>query len=481
VVTTFAGRATSQVAVATRERHVRDVLLSVERSRGIPLGRQIEDGLRQAIRRGLLAAGTRLPSTRALAEDLAVSRGVVVRAYEQLAGEGYIDLRQGATASVRSVLGDGRLATRSPATGQTPRLRYDLRPHVPEVGLFPRRAWLRSQRHALTTATDADIGYIDSGGLERLRLEIAAYVGRARGVAARPEQVVVTAGTTHSVSLICRALARRGTDAVGFENPSHHLLHAVASSAGLEPVGIAVDREGLVVGAIPDRRIGAVVVAPAHQFPSGCSLSPSRRTALVQWAIENDALVVEDEYDAEFRYDRAPIDALHGLAPGHVAYLGSTGKTLAPAVRLGWAILPEGLCADVQRELATSVVHISGLDQLTFVDFLARGELDRHLRRMRSVYMRRRDILVEALSRRLPNMNVSGIAAGLHVVLELPSFELEERALEAARGRGIYLQSLSEHALPGYDGPAGLLIGFGGITEAAVPAAVEELAAVVAL
>lgn len=461
--------------MVTREREARDLFLSVERSRPVSLGRQVEEGLRQAIRSGLFAAGSRLPSTRALSADLAISRGVVVRAYEQLAAEGYIDLRHGRSPHVRGAGGepvvgavDGAGAARKP--------RFDLRPHVPDVTLFPRQAWSRAQRQALASAVVADLGYVDHAGLERLRREIAAYVGRARGVATTPEHVVVTSGTTHSLSLICRVLARRGGREIAFESPSHKLLHAVAARAGLEPVGIPVDREGLVVSGLAASAASAVVVAPAHQFPSGCALSGARRADLIRWAIESECIVVEDEYDAEFRYDRAPVNALHALAPEHVVYLGSTGKTLAPAIRLGWAILPSDLRREVREELALSMLQISGLAQLTFADFLERGEFDRHLRRMRTTYKRRRDLFLAALHDRIPGLVVGGLAAGLHLVVELDSFELETSLCALARARGVSLESLSEHTLPGYTGPPGLLIGYGGIGEATIPAAVEALA-----
>jgi GntR family transcriptional regulator/MocR family aminotransferase len=332
----------------------------------------------------------------------------------------------------------------------------------------------------LTTAVAAHLGYIDNLGLERLRSEIAAYLGRARNVAASPDQIAITAGTTHSLSLVTRVLARQGAHTIGFENPSNRHLHAVAARNGLEPIGVRVDRDGLVVSELAQASVGAVVVSPAHQFPTGRSLSSARRAELVDWAAANEAIIIEDEYDAEFRYDRAPSDALHGLSPERVVYVGSTGKTLAPGIRLGWAVLPPNLLDDVREELALSVHHISGLDQLTFFEFLRHGEYDRHLRRMRSTYRRRRNILVECLNQRFRDINVGGIAAGIHVVLELDCPELEAFTCERARACRIRLESISDHVLPGYGGASGVLIGFGAISEPAVPAAVDELADAVA-
>ena len=463
--------------MSPRQLQARDLLIRIDRTRRAAIGRQIEDSLREAIRSRTLVPGSDLPSTRALAEELSVSRGVIVRAYAQLAAEGYLDLRQGANPAVRDVL---ELPAVPPAATRETRTRYDLRPHVPEVGTFPRQEWLRSLRDALSTATDADLGYIDSHGLEQLRREVSAYLGRARGVAAHPEQIVITAGSSHSISLIARVLARSGVTAIGFENPSHRMLHAVAERAGLTPVGLPVDRDGLVASALDEATVGAVVVSPAHQFPTGRVLSAERRAELVLWARESGGLIVEDDYDAEFRYDRAPVAALHGLSPEQVAYIGSTSKTLSPAIRIGWAVLPRALAASVAEELACSVLHLSAIDQLAFADFLRRGEFDRHLRRMRAVYRGRRDALVGALEQQLPHLRVSGAAAGLHVVLELPA-EIDEAAVcTQAQARGVTVQSLSDHALPGYAGPGGLLIGYGGILDPALPHAIAELATAIA-
>jgi GntR family transcriptional regulator/MocR family aminotransferase len=189
--------------------------------------------------------------------------------------------------------------------------------------------------------------------------------------------------------------------------------------------------------------------------------------------------VIEDDYDAEFRYDRPPIGALQGLAPEHVAYIGSTGKTLAPAMRIGWAVLPPSLVEPVADELAGSLLHISGIDQLAFADFLRRGEFDRHLRRMRALYRSRRDAVVEGLRFHLPDLRVGGIAAGLHVVVELPSAALAEDVRLHARAAGVLVESISQHALPGYDGPPGILVGYGSVPEPTLPAALAQLAAAV--
>jgi GntR family transcriptional regulator / MocR family aminotransferase len=456
-----------------RHLQAHELLVTIDRTRRASIGRQIEDQLRDAIRSGRLRGGTELPSTRACAEDLAVSRGVIERAYAQLAAEGYIDLRRGANPSVRD--GNVRAGT-SDEPCEPMRLRFDLRPHMPDVGEFPRHSWERSQRSAVVAASAADLGYGDPAGAWRVRAAVSEYLGRARGVLAGPSSTLVSAGTSSALSLLCRSLARRGATAIAFENPSQYTHHLIAARTGLDVVGIEVDEEGLDVGRLDEQAVQAVVVTSAHQFPTGCVLSDERRAALVDWARRTGGLIVEDDYDAEFRYDRSPVAALQGLAPECVAYLGSTSKTLAPALRLGWAVLPDGVFDDVRRELESTILHVPTLVQLAFADFLERGELARHVRRMRSLYRRRRDALVEALDDQLGVEPVGGIAAGLHVVVGVETYDQEARVAAGMRARRIALQTLSTHCLPGYSGTAGVLIGYGAISEASIETVVEQFA-----
>lgn len=458
--------------MSPRQLQALDLLVRVDRASGTPVGRQIEEQLRRGIRSGALAAGTGLPSTRALADDLGVSRGVVVRAYAQLAAAGFIDVRQGANPRVREV---PRVAQAAPGGGA--KILYDLRAHQADVSTFPRRLWLRSIEQAVTSATNAELGYLDVRGLDRLRTEIAGYLGRVRGVAADPDRIVVTAGATHALSLMWRTLAREGATVTAFENPSHRNLHAAARHAGQTTVGIPVDEHGLRADMLGDE--ATVVVSPASHFPTGVTLPQVRREALLGWAGRNGSLVIENDYDAEFRFGRAATGALQALAPEHVAYVGSTGKTLAPAIRLGWMVLPDGVLEAVAAELSASMLQVSGMDQLAFADFLHRGEFDRHLRRLRALYRRRRDVVVDALATCLPDHFVTEPAAGLHVLVELFEEESEPAIVAAARTDGVLVQSLSQHALPGYDGPPGIVVGFGALPEPTIPRAVERLAAIV--
>ena len=461
--------------MSPRKVQARDLLLELDHSRPVSVSRQVEEQMRGAIRSGALGAHEQLPSTRMLAEDLGVSRGVILRAYGQLAAEGYISLRQGAAPTVRAAVHLDSQTVRPPNGHR--RIVYDLRPHLPDVTTFPRQPWLRAVRESLAQARIADLTYSDSAGLWDLRVAVANYLSRARGVVAPPAQTLITAGSTHSLSLLSRALARRGETRMAFENPSHRGLRAVASMAGQTIVAAAVDESGVRPHTID--RADSLFVSPAHQFPTGVVLAPKRRKALVEWAEEADVVILEDDYDAEFRYDRAPTGALQSLAPERVVYFGSTGKTFAPALRLGWMVLPAALVEDVSRELAGTMLHVSGLDQLAFANFLQCGDFDRHLRRMRQVYGARRNFTADLLTRVLPDHEVRGIAGGLHAVLGMPSHAAAASVRTEARAQGIEIDSIDQHTFAEFGGPAGLVIGYGALPEPTLAEALAGLAEIV--
>jgi GntR family transcriptional regulator / MocR family aminotransferase len=450
--------------MSPRRRQVRELLLSIDRGGGGAIGRQIETQLRETISSGVLPTGTALPSTRVLAEDLAVSRGVVARAYSQLAAEGYISLRQGANPCVNGFSAQQQ-------SGPTEKYRFDLRPDLPDLATFPRSGWSRAQQRALQSASTRELGNTDRLGLWSLRAELAAYLGRSRGVVVQPENLVVTAGTSQSLSLVTRALAAEGLSEIAFENPSCARHHEAVRIAGMEPRGMRIDEQGLIVSELNAAASRAVVVCPTHQFPTGPRLSESRRDALIAWATDTGGLIIE--CDSELRDDNAPVATLQRQAPDRVIYLGSMRKTLGPCASLGWAVLPDRFIPSVQ-ELSTSLLHVSSFDQLAFVDFLARGDYDRHIRKMREIYRKRRAVLIDALHTEVPDSVIGGPALGLHVVLLTPS-GVARTVCAFARERGVALDSFSDHALPGYDGPEGLLVGFGQVSEAAIPGAVEEL------
>jgi GntR family transcriptional regulator/MocR family aminotransferase len=448
-----------------------DLLVRLERD-GAPLRAQLEVQLRDAVRAGRLAPGVALPSTRALARELGVSRGVVVDAYAQLSAEGYLLAHQGAPTRVADAAAAAPRAATTPAAERPPR--YDFRTGGPDVSLFPRGAWLASLRRALRDAPDARLDYGDPRGAPELRRALARYLGRVRGVACEPERVVVTSGMAQGMAIFARAMAARGERTIAMEDPSSAPGRGQLAANGLEIVPVAVDDHGLRVAELEGSPARSAMVTPAHQFPLGVVLAPGRRAALIDWASRTGALVLEDDYDAEYRYDRQPVGAVQGLAPEHVAYAGSVSKTLAPALRLGWLVPPERLVDAVTEAKASDDLGTPVVEQLALADFLERGELDRHLRRTRAVYRRRRDALVGALARALPNHPPAGVAAGLHLVVPLPPGADESALLDAARARGLGLSGLSEHRIE--PGPPALLLGYGRIAEATIAPAVRALA-----
>jgi GntR family transcriptional regulator/MocR family aminotransferase len=455
-----------------------DILVAVDRARPKTLGRQIEDQLRNAIRDLTLRPGARLPSTRDLARELGVSRPIVVDAYAQLAGEGYLELRPGARPRVTGCAGP----CQPPATRRAepaPEPRHDFRPGVPDLGSFPRGAWLRSVRDALATMRDADLGYTDPHGTEVLRLALRDYLGRVRGVVTDAERVVITSGYCQGRSLVCRALVSLGARRIAVEDPCHDEVRNSVVGAGLTLVPMPVDADGMRVDLLADTSADAVIVTPAHQYPTGAVLCGPRRGALLDWLRRTGGFAVEDDYDAEYRYDRAPVGALQAMDPEHIVYAGTASKTLAPAMRLGWLVVPTRLMAAVQQHQRQMDFGVSRIEQHAFADFLSRGELDRHLRRMRVRYRARRDALVESLTEALPEVRVHGIRAGLHVTAQLRDGDRARVIRDEALRRDVAFTAMSDYYLDRTEDSSMLLLGYGRISEAGIRAGVRELAAAV--
>jgi GntR family transcriptional regulator/MocR family aminotransferase len=420
----------------------------------------LERALRTAIRGGRLQPGERVPSTRALAHDLGLARGTVAEAYAQLVAEGYLRTSPGAPTRVAAGLEPPprRAPTAVPGAPEAPS-RFELRPGVPDVSGFPRAAWMRAMRRALADAPDRALVGGDPRGRPELRAALAGYLGRTRGVLADPARIVVCAGFTQAFGIVCRALRAGGVRTVALEDPCLHHQRAVAASAGVRIAALDVDDDG----ARPDTlapSAGALVITPAHQFPLGGTLAPDRRAAFVAHARAGGAVVIEDDYDGEFRYGRQPVGALQGLAPEHVVYAGTASKTLAPGLRLGWLVLPARLVEPV-LEAKRVYGDTQVLEQLALAELIRSGALDRHVRRMRQRYRRRRDALLRTVADRGPALRPRGVAAGLHVVLDLPDGcrEDEVAARAAARSLAVGVLGPFRHA-PAPDDPQGLVVGY---------------------
>jgi GntR family transcriptional regulator / MocR family aminotransferase len=438
----------------------------------------LESALREAVRTGRLPAGTALPSSRALARDLGIARNTVVDAYGQLVAEGWLAARHGSGTWVAERTKPPGL---SPAAGPPDAvrvIRYDLRPGVPDVSAFPRAAWLAAARRALASAPPADLSYPDPRGLPALREALAGYLARARGVAVTPERVVVCAGYAEALDLVCQVLSARGATEIAIESLGVRVHRHIAAASGLRPRPLEVDGRGAVTTALTDE--GAAVLTPAHQFPLGVALHPQRRREVVDWAAQAGALVIEDDYDGEFRYDRQAVGALQSLAPEHVAYAGTASKSLAPGLRLGWLVLPASLVEEVVAVKRAAVRLSSSTDQLALAEFISSGGYDRQVRRARLGYRRRRDRLVSELARRAPAAQVTGIAAGLHALVSLPGGLQEQEAVSEAARRGLALQGLAAFRLGEQDFDPALVVGYGTPPGHAFTAALARLCAVLA-
>jgi len=447
-----------------------DVLVEIDRGGELALHEQLERTLRDAIRTGRLQAGAQLPSSRGLAAELGVSRGVVTTAYDQLVAEGYLQTRQG--APVRVAAGVRAQPPLPPAPSLLPQFAYDFSPGLPDLAGFPRDRWLRSLRSAWReTALDA-VGYGDPRGVPELREALADYLGRVRGAAPDPEHVLVCTGFRQGFSLTCRWLAGNGITRVALEDPGWHAQRLIVEQAGLEVTPIPVDADGIDVAALGASGADAVVVTPTHQFPTGVVLNARRRAALIEWAERGDRLIIEDDYDAELCRER--VGALQGLAPDRVLYIGSASKRLTPGMRLGWMLPPSWLSWALISAKAIEDAGSEIAGQLALADFIARGELERHLRRMRLCYAQRRDALLAALSSDLPRWRPRGSGGGLHTLVELPGGVDEPSLLAAAARRGVGIEGLSLHSYTG-DCPPGLVLGHAHLAEAAIERGVRLL------
>jgi GntR family transcriptional regulator/MocR family aminotransferase len=432
------------------------------------------NALRDAVRSGQLATGTMLPPSRSLAVDLGLARNTVSEAYADLVAEGWLASRQGAgtwVINTRDVVSPHR------SRGTPGQPMHNLMPGSPDVAAFPRAAWLTSARRALTAAPNEALRNGDPRGRPELREALAEYLGRARGVRISPDNVVICAGTRNAVELLARAFTGRGPIAV--EAYGLFVFREAIAAMRVATTPIGFDEDGAKVDELDGSDAAAALLTPAHFFPHGVPLHPARRTAVIDWARRTGRYVLEDDYDGEFRYDRQPIGAMQSLDPQRVAYLGSASKSLSPALRLGWMALPDDLVEPVIAAAGGQQFYVNAIEQLTMADFIAKGSYDKHIRQMRLSYRHRRDRLVEAL--RPFDVGISGLSAGLHLLLTLPD-GTEHEVIRRAGEAGIALSGLSllRHPDAGAETPItdGIVVSFGTPAEHAFGAAVDALCGV---
>lgn len=457
-----------------------------------PLNHRLAQALKEAIRAAEISPGDRLPASRVLAEGLGVSRWVVTEAYVQLVGEGYLRSTAGSGTFVSpDVVPDRKLTIRTPKVGalgssgvmappersRTVGLNVDLWPTLPDLTAFPRAAWRSAHTWAIQHCATRDLGYPPSEGTSELRDVLSRYLRRVRGLAAEPEATHITSGTASAIASICRMLRNDGVSTVAVEDPGWLRTSEIAHQHGLQVTGVPVDREGMRVPQLWQHKVGAVFVTPAHQFPLGITLSPPRRTELVHWARTTGGFVIEDDYDAEFRYDRRPVGAIAALSAEHVIYIGSCSKTLSPALRLGWIVAPRRLQQALRLARAANGSATPTLEQLALARLIDTGAYDRHVRRMLKSYRSRRIALLTALQGGVPGEAWPSLDAGLHILWMLPPQTSEPRLQRAAEQSGQPLLTLGECRIRA--GRPGLVIGFGNVPEREAPRAAQHIAHVV--
>jgi len=429
--------------------------------------------LRQAIADGRLHAGGKLPASRVLAGELRVSRGVVTEAYQRLAEDGQVTAHGRGGTRVAAVPPLPARAAAEPARGRRPAAappgpfrsapdagvfdslraapcRIDLTPGVPDMAMFPRAAWLRAERAVMGTLSAASFSYGDPRGTLPLREAVASWLARNRGIAADPEQMIIVAGVAQALSLLARVLKRSGLTAVAVEDPGSLGTRQQLQDWDLDTPPVTVDSSGLRVDELRASGAPAVMLTPAHQFPTGVVLDGARRRELRQWA-QDGGLIIEDDYDAEHRYDRPPVPALRAAMPDRVCYAGSVSKLLAPALRIGWLLAPPGYHEDLVAAKRRADLGNAVLPQLVLADLMASGELERHLRLQRKRHVRRRDSMIAAIRAHLPRARIHGAAAGLHLTVTFDDVPPDTGAADtaiaaAALDRGVKVQPLSWHS-----------------------------------
>lgn len=433
----------------------------------------LAEAIRTSIRSGRLEPGTRLPSYRALANDLALARNTVADTYGELVSEGWLSARQGSGTTVAHR--PTPVQAGSATVRHEDRPRFDLRPGRPDATAFPRSAWLASTKRAINRAPSDAFGPGDPRGRIELRRALAEYLARTRGVHTDPRRIVICSGFSQAISLLVDSVVASPVAVESYGLPFHR-----ATLERHEPTTpLPIDENGCVTDELATISASTLLLTPSHQFPMGAALQSERRIEAIRWARARNGLVIEDDYDGEFRYDRAPIGAMQGLDPDHVLYVGSVSKSLSPSLRLGWMVVPESRLTTLLDTKGERESTVSTVEQLTLADFVASGSYDRHVRTMRACYRRRRDMLVDTLSDRVPHLDITGIAAGLQAVLTLPA-GTEHSVVASASEAGLAIEGLSTYRHPrAADSPRdGLVVGYAAPTEHAYATTIDALATV---
>ena len=461
--------------------------LHLDRAAGLSLPQQLSLGLRERILQGKLAHGEALPPTRVLAKELAVARNVVVQAYEQLLAEGYLASRVGSGTFVADLVlplagrpaapaATPRMSTPAPAA---PKAAISFNPGLPDLGRFPRRRWAKTLKEVCVDARPGAYGYGPVQGERSLREALAAYLWRSKGIECHAEQVVIVSGAAQGVDLLAHLWHRAGT--VVLEDPGYDHVRQVFEHNGFRLAPVPVDRRGLRTDALPVRGpCTCIYVVPSHQFPLGGVLPIQRRLALLQYARKRGALIIEDDYDSEFRYHGEPIQSLRHLAPDLVAYLGTFSKIFSPGLRLGFVIPPDHLRERICRLKEELNIRTPPLEQLALARFIDERLLDRHVFKMKRIYQGKRRCLIEALGRAFgERIRIVGEDAGLHLLVEFASHRFRQADLARFAERGVKVDWVEDYACRKGFHRNQLVLGYGGLEPRQIEAGVLRLKAAV--
>ncbi|QNK56862.1 PLP-dependent aminotransferase family protein [Paenibacillus sp. PAMC21692] len=460
----------------------------VDRSAESSLTVQVYEQLRQRILRSELVEGERLPSSRELASSIGVSRNIVLEVYDRLLAEGYLEIRpqSGTYVAAGSHFPTIAQAMSSDVEGQSaasiarptpPPGMIDFRAAHPAADYFPRAAWGRLAKEICLYAPERAFGYGSPEGASELRSVLARYLLQARGVRCHPEQIVITTGATQALQLVTGLLSRDKRARIAVEDPVTDEMRTIFAYAGAELLPVPVDDTGILpeelpAGEAPD----FVFVIPSHQFPLGGTLPIQRRIQLIEYAIRSDCLIVEDDYDSEFTYEGVPVHSMQGLDPERVIYVGTFSKILSPSLRIGYAVLPIRYVEEYRRLKWFADRHTAMLEQLILARFMEEGYFDRHIRRMRKIYRKRRETLASNLRKHLPQARILGESAGMHLVVEVPGIRFTEERMARIALEGVHVYAVEHYALVRGRHENRIVMGYGGLTPQDIADGVERLA-----
>lgn len=457
--------------------------INIDKSSVIPLIRQIYEQVRTGILSGEIKAGERLPATRELASELKVSRNVILEAYEQLYVEGYIESRQGSGTFVTEGLLWEQASIEPPLSliddAESKNNESDIidfRSGIPDLHLFPKKIWGKLSQSVCNESTSSAFGYGNPEGRLELRQALCNYLLKTRGVRCKPEQLVITSGATQALSLVAKLLISPG-DEVIIEDPVTHEIQTIFSSAGASLCPIPVDAYGMKTELISKyKKPSFVFVTPSHQFPLGGILPVQRRLQLIQLARTSGCYIVEDDYDSEFRYNGTPISSLQGLDPSKAIYIGTFSKNLSPALRLGYLILPFQLIERCRSLKWFTDLHTPSLEQLTLARFIEEGHLERHIRKMKKIYQKRRETLIKCLELYFKDsINILGDATGLHLIGEFIAIKFSDEVMNKILKHGVRVYPVELHTIKKSIHLNKIIMGYGNLTHEEIKEGIKRL------